>query len=82
MADTDVKTDRSGASNGMKGRRVGRWSDDRLGVSRFARSALNKIFPDHWSFMLGELAMYCFLVLVVTGVFLTFFFDASTQEVT
>jgi len=65
----------------MKGRRVGRWSDDRLGVSRFAKSALNKVFPDHWSFMLGELAMYCFIVLLVTGVFLTFFFDASLGEV-
>ena len=66
----------------MRGRRLGRWSDDRLGVSRFARTALNKIFPDHWSFMLGEVTMYCFVVLVATGVFLTFFFDASTQEVT
>ncbi len=66
----------------MTGRRLGRWSDERLGVARFARSALNKIFPDHWSFMLGEIAMYCFVVLVATGVFLTFFFDASTQEVT
>ncbi|MDQ3679938.1 MAG: cytochrome bc complex cytochrome b subunit [Actinomycetota bacterium] len=65
----------------MKGRRLGRWSDDRLGVSRFARTALNKIFPDHWSFMLGELAMYCFVVLVVTGIFLSFFFDASLGEV-
>ncbi|MDQ3570389.1 MAG: ubiquinol-cytochrome c reductase cytochrome b subunit, partial [Actinomycetota bacterium] len=65
----------------MKGRRLGRWSDDRLGVSRFARTALRKVFPDHWSFMLGELAMYCFVVLVVTGVFLSFFFDASLGEV-
>ena len=61
--------------------RVGRWLDDRLGTTKFTRSALNKVFPDHWSFLLGEIAMYCLLVLLLTGVFLTFFFDASTEEV-
>lgn len=61
--------------------RLGRWFDDRLGASRFARGALNKIFPDNWSFMLGEIAMYCFLVLLLTGVFLTFFFEPGTKEV-
>jgi len=48
--------------------RLARWIDDRLGVSRVGRTALNKAFPDHWSFMLGEVAAYSFLVLVVTGV--------------
>jgi ubiquinol-cytochrome c reductase cytochrome b subunit len=61
--------------------RLGRWFDDRLGASRFARSALDKIFPDHWSFMLGEVALYCFVVLVLTGTFLTFFFDPGSKEV-
>jgi ubiquinol-cytochrome c reductase cytochrome b subunit len=61
--------------------RLGRWIDDRLGMSRVGRKALNKAFPDHWSFMLGELAAYCFLVLVATGVYLTFFFNDSQQEV-
>lgn len=61
--------------------RLGRWIDDRLGATRFTRSTLNKVFPDHWSFMLGEVAMYCFLVLLVTGVFLTFFFSPSSKEV-
>ena len=60
--------------------RTGGWLDDRLGVSRFARTSLNKVFPDHWSFMLGEIAMYCFVVLVLTGIFLSFFFTASTAE--
>jgi ubiquinol-cytochrome c reductase cytochrome b subunit len=55
--------------------------DDRLGVSRFARTTLDKVFPDHWSFMLGEVALYCFVVLLLTGVFLTFFFEPSTKEV-
>jgi ubiquinol-cytochrome c reductase cytochrome b subunit len=61
--------------------RLGRWVDDRLGVTRFTRSTLNKVFPDHWSFMLGEVALYAFVVLLVTGVFLTFFFDPSSKQV-
>ena len=60
---------------------LGRWLDERLGTTKFGRSALNKVFPDHWSFILGEVAMYCLIVLILTGVFLTFFFDASTEEV-
>ena len=63
-------------------RRAVRWVDDRLGATSFTRSALNKVFPDHWSFMLGEIAMYSFLILVLTGIFLTFFFDPSLKETT
>jgi len=62
-------------------RRPTRWLDDRLGASSFARTALDKIFPDHWSFMLGEIALYCFVVLVLTGIYLTFFFVPSSREV-
>jgi ubiquinol-cytochrome c reductase cytochrome b subunit len=61
--------------------RGARWVDDRLGLSRFARTTLDKVFPDHWSFMLGEVALYAFVVLVLTGTFLTFFFSPSTKEV-
>jgi ubiquinol-cytochrome c reductase cytochrome b subunit len=61
--------------------RVGRWFDERTGAARGAREALNKVFPNHWSFLLGEIALYSFIVLVVTGIFLTFFFDASTEPV-
>jgi ubiquinol-cytochrome c reductase cytochrome b subunit len=63
-------------------RRLARWIDDRIGGSAFAESALSKIFPDHWSFMLGEIALYSFVVLVITGIFLTFFFDPSIAETT
>jgi len=63
-------------------RRLIRWVDDRLGASNFTRTALNKIFPDHWSFMLGEVAMYCLVVLIATGVYLTFFFVPASREVT
>ncbi len=60
--------------------KVGRWGDERLGAAHFGRKVLNKVFPDHWSFMLGEVALYCFIVLVATGVFLTFFFDPSQTQ--
>jgi len=61
--------------------RTARWLDDRLGASRIARTTLNKAFPDHWSFLLGEIALYAFVVLVATGVYLTFFFEASSRQV-
>ncbi len=59
---------------------IARWIDDRLGASSFARHSLDKVFPDHWSFMLGEIALYSFIMVVLTGVFLTFFFDPSLSE--
>ncbi|MCU1501486.1 MAG: cytochrome b/b6 domain protein [Ilumatobacteraceae bacterium] len=58
-----------------------RWTDDRIGGTKFTRKALDKVFPDHWSFMLGEVALYCLMVLIATGVYLTFFFHASAQDV-
>jgi ubiquinol-cytochrome c reductase cytochrome b subunit len=63
-------------------KRVARWIDERLGTSGVARSTLNKVFPDHWSFMLGELALYLFTILLLTGVYLTFFFTPGTNQVT
>jgi ubiquinol-cytochrome c reductase cytochrome b subunit len=63
-------------------RRMAIWVDDRLGSAKFARTVLNKVFPDHWSFMIGELALYCFLILLATGVYLTFFFDPSSNITT
>ncbi|ETA00736.1 menaquinol-cytochrome c reductase cytochrome b subunit precursor [Frankia sp. CcI6] len=54
--------------------------DRRLGSARFLRSVMNKVFPDHWSFMIGEIALYSFGVLVATGVYLTFFFEPSEQQ--
>lgn len=62
-------------------RRLARWLDERLGGASFARKGLNKVFPDHWSFLVGELALYSFVVLVLTGVYLTFFFDPSQNHV-
>jgi ubiquinol-cytochrome c reductase cytochrome b subunit len=55
--------------------------DDRLATAGFLRRSLNKVFPDHWSFMLGEVALYSFIILLLTGTYLTFFFVASSEEV-
>ncbi|WP_268221808.1 cytochrome bc1 complex cytochrome b subunit [Streptomyces sp. EMB24] len=54
--------------------------DKRLPLSSTGRAFLRKAFPDHWSFLLGEIALYCLVVLVVTGVFLTFFFHPDMSE--
>jgi ubiquinol-cytochrome c reductase cytochrome b subunit len=60
-------------------RRTVAWADERFGTNAFVHAALKKIYPDHWSFYLGEFALYFFMVLVGTGVWLTFAFDAGTQ---
>ena len=61
--------------------RAQNWLDERLGTTSFARTALRRVFPDHWSFLLGEIALGCLVVLVVTGVFLTFFYTPDTRGV-
>jgi ubiquinol-cytochrome c reductase cytochrome b subunit len=61
-------------------RKLARWIDDRLGTSRFVEESLNKVFPDHWAFLLGEIALYSFVILVLTGIFLSFFFTPSLTE--
>jgi ubiquinol-cytochrome c reductase cytochrome b subunit len=55
-------------------RRLVRWFDERLGAASFAHRSLDKVFPDTWSFMLGEIALYSFIVLVLTGTFLALFY--------
>src|SRR3954466_829902 len=59
---------------------VAAWADDRLGLATAMRKNLRKVFPDHWSFMLGEIALWSFVVLLLTGVFLTFWFTPSMSE--
>ncbi|MEA2720143.1 MAG: hypothetical protein QOJ39_2007 [Candidatus Eremiobacteraeota bacterium] len=54
--------------------------DDRLGAAPFLRHALRKAFPDHWSFMLGEVALYCFIFILASGTYLTFFFHPSSHH--
>jgi ubiquinol-cytochrome c reductase cytochrome b subunit len=54
--------------------------DDRLNISAGSRKLLNKIFPDHWSFMLGEIALYSFVILLATGIFLSLYFVPSQHD--
>jgi ubiquinol-cytochrome c reductase cytochrome b subunit len=60
--------------------RVSRFSNERLSLARVTRAALNRVFPDDWSIMLAEVALYSFIVLLITGTYLTFFFDPSMGE--
>jgi ubiquinol-cytochrome c reductase cytochrome b subunit len=57
-----------------------RFLDERSGTAPFLRKSLRYVFPDHWSFLLGEVALYAFVVLVGTGIYLTFFFEPSTAK--
>ncbi|GAB6984792.1 cytochrome bc1 complex cytochrome b subunit [Nocardioides pyridinolyticus] len=70
---TPSKPSRAGA--------VATWADERLGIATMAKKNLRKVFPDHWSFMLGEIALWSFVVLLLTGVFLTLWFTPSMGEV-
>ena len=54
---------------------------DRVGGGSLVGKVLHKVFPNHFSFLWGELALYTFVVLVVTGTYLTLFFEGSQQEV-
>ena len=59
------------------------WLDDRFGGARGVRTyLLRKVYPDHWSFLLGEIALYSFIILLLTGTFLSLFFVPSMTEVT
>ena len=57
-----------------------RFVDERSGAAPPLRKALRYLFPDHWSFLLGEVALYAFIVLVGTGIFLTLFFEPSLSK--
>ncbi|MGZ4451343.1 MAG: cytochrome bc1 complex cytochrome b subunit [Nocardioides sp.] len=70
------------ASKPTKVGAIAAWSDERLGLAAMGKKNLRKIFPDHWSFMLGEIALWSFVVLLITGVFLTLWFQPSMAETT
>jgi ubiquinol-cytochrome c reductase cytochrome b subunit len=58
-----------------------RWVDDRLPAAKYLKKQLGKVFPDHWSFMLGEIALYSFIILLLSGTFLSLWFKPSMVEV-
>ena len=75
---------RTATSPGAPTTRLGKTAyefDERMHLTPWIRRTLNKVYPDHWSFLLGEIALYSFIVLLLSGTYLTFFFDASMQEV-
>jgi ubiquinol-cytochrome c reductase cytochrome b subunit len=55
-------------------RRVVAALDRRTGTAGAMSKALRYVFPDHWTFLFGEIALYSFVVLLGTGIFLTLFF--------
>ena len=55
--------------------------DDRITINNWLRRNLRKVFPDHWTFLLGEIALYSFIVLLLSGTFLTLWFKPSSAEV-
>ena len=62
-------------------RKVGGYLDDRHRGARALRYAMRKVFPDHWTFLLGEISLYTFVILLLSGTFLTLFFQPSMTEV-
>lgn len=80
---TETGTDKTQNEKPLGGRFVAgaaNYIDERTSISGFVKELGRKIFPDHWSFMLGEIAMWAFVVVLVSGTFLTFFFQASMTE--
>ena len=55
--------------------------DERYRAAAFVKRSVNKVFPTHWSFLLGEIALYSFIILLISGVYLTLFFDPSMSKV-
>ncbi|MFJ1733039.1 cytochrome bc complex cytochrome b subunit [Streptomyces sp. NPDC088254] len=77
---TESTTEPPARSKAPTGERLADWADGRLGIYTLAKANMRKIFPDHWSFMLGEVCLYSFLILILTGVYLTLFFHPSMTE--
>jgi ubiquinol-cytochrome c reductase cytochrome b subunit len=75
MSDTDFDVPKALSGTGS-------WLDDRFHGARGFRVFMRKVFPDHWSFMLGEIALWSFVILLLTGTFLSLFFVPSMSEVT
>jgi ubiquinol-cytochrome c reductase cytochrome b subunit len=55
--------------------------DDRLTIGSWAKRNLRKVFPDHWTFMFGEMALYSFIIVLLSGIYLSLWFEPSLTEV-
>ncbi|MFI1965486.1 cytochrome bc complex cytochrome b subunit [Streptomyces pathocidini] len=76
-----MSTENTAVRQAPRGERIADWADGRLGIYGLAKANMRKIFPDHWSFMLGEVALYSFIIVILTGVYLTLFFHPAMNEV-
>jgi cytochrome b-561 len=61
--------------------RAGQWFQERLSLDRFRSRILAKPFPVHITFFLGEMALFCFIILVLTGLYLSLFYEPSSEAV-
>src|SRR5207237_6742790 len=57
-----------------------RFIDERTSSAPLIKKVMRYLFPDHWSFLLGEVVLYSFVVLIATGIYLTLFFEPSTAH--
>jgi len=80
---SSLSTNGTSAAKAAKPTKMGAaatWADERLGLAALAKKNIRKVFPDHWSFMLGEIALWSFVVLLLTGVFLSLWFQPSQSD--
>ncbi len=61
--------------------RAVRWNEQRVGAAKGIKAAMRYVFPDHWSFLIGEIALYSFIVLVATGTFLALYYSPGDSQV-
>ncbi|MBA2478297.1 MAG: cytochrome b, partial [Sporichthyaceae bacterium] len=81
MSSNTTSVTRSAGPGAKAVKGVSTWVDERVAPAKFIRKNLAKVFPDHWSFMLGEIALYSFIILLLSGTFLALFFKPSMVEV-
>jgi ubiquinol-cytochrome c reductase cytochrome b subunit len=79
--DHEIGHSEAGVAQAHAGEKAADWADGRLGIYALAKANMRKIFPDHWSFMLGEICLYSFIIIILTGIYLTLFFQPSMGEV-
>jgi len=77
----DPKSSAPASASAKKAGAVASWVDERTGIAKGASFMLKKVFPDHWSFMLGEVAMYSMIICLLTGVFLSLWFIPSAGQI-
>jgi cytochrome b-561 len=58
------------------------WLDDRLDLGALYRKYGRKMFPVHSTFFLGEMALFSFIILILTGAYLGFVYVPSNIDVT